>query len=422
MFIVRILKRLLVGCLALAAKGAFSQSLTFAVIGDLPYDRFSINDRGQFKAFEGLVDAITQDRSLQVLFHVGDIRSGTQPCHEAYNESIAKVLQKITIPVIYTPGDNEWADCHKEKAFGGRYNKDKRRIEYFVSASELRDVDPEVDETLAFRGGHPLANLRALRKRFFQPSVLRLANLKSISQDQVASQLPDFSEFVENRLVLQSETLFLTINLPGGSNNGTDPWYGEPSASAEQADHVRLRTAATQAWLEFGFKYAKENGAKSVIVLTQADMWDYDGHPLAKLHLTAFKPIIDTLVRLTQAFAKPVLLINGDSHVYRHDNPLAKGQPCFTESTAKGGVIEPCTKGNQQTQSYPNLDPFDNNPSMPLTTVTNLRRIVVHGERLPLEYLKIKVDYGRDAGGIGENFFGPFVWTRVGAAAISRRQ
>ena len=411
----RFLKLLALSSALFSVKLAFAQSLSFGVIGDLPYERFLINDRGQFKAFEALTATIASDRTVQLLFHVGDIRSGTQPCNEAYNERIATVLLKIEVPLIYTPGDNEWADCHKEKAFGGRYNSQKQAIEYFVAPSDLRVIDPAVVATMAFHGGHPLVNLSALRKRFFAPGLPLNADMTVLSQDQVATQSSAFSEFVENRLVLKEKTVFITLNLPGGSNNGTDPWYGAPLASAEQTEHVLLRTAANQAWLEFGFQYAQHHRAQSVIVLTQADMWDYDGHPLGKLHLTEFKPILDTLTRLSAAFAKPVLLINGDSHVYRHDNPLAGNQPCYTESLEKDGMVEACTASNQSKHSYPNLDPFDNNPQAPMTTVMNLRRIVVHGERLPLEYLKIDVDYSRTARGVGEDFFGPFSWTRLRA-------
>jgi hypothetical protein len=39
---------------------------------------------------------------------------------------------------------------------------------------------------------------------------------------------------VENVIFVQSRVLFVTINVPGGSNNDTDVWYGAPTASAAQ--------------------------------------------------------------------------------------------------------------------------------------------------------------------------------------------
>jgi hypothetical protein len=409
----RISEILLFACLSFAFKAALAQSLTFGVIGDLPYDRFSINDGGQFKAFGDLLDKIDNDKSLGFLFHVGDIRSGTQPCDQQYNDLIAGKLYAIRIPVIYTPGDNEWADCHKEKAFGGRYNSETRSIDYFVSPTVLSREDPAKVQTVSYQGGHPLANLRALRARFYKPSMLRHADLNVLSQETEPSQQPAFSEFVENRMFLIQDSLFITVNLPGGSNNGTDPWYGAPMAGPEQLAHVKLRNEATQAWLELGFRLAQEKQAKAVILLTQADMWDFDGHPSGSMHLTEFGPILNTLTKLSRSFSRPVLLIHGDSHAYRHDNPLAKDQACFTESLTSDGLIEACEARNRRALSYPNLDPYDNNPEKPPMQLLNFRRLVVHGERLPMEYLKVVVDHSLAERGIGENFFGPFQWIRA---------
>jgi hypothetical protein len=28
----------------------------------------------------------------------------------------------LPVPLVYTPGDNEWADCHKKKEGGGEYS------------------------------------------------------------------------------------------------------------------------------------------------------------------------------------------------------------------------------------------------------------------------------------------------------------
>ena len=42
---------------------------------------------------------------------------------------------------------------------------------------------------------------------------------------------------------------------------------------------------------------------------------------------SAFKPLVQTLIDESRAFDGPVYLVNGDSHVYNSDLPLAAGSP-----------------------------------------------------------------------------------------------
>jgi hypothetical protein len=54
------------------------------------------------------------------VIHVGDIHSGKDFCTEAYDNQIASLWQQFRKPVVYTPGDNEWSDCHKATSQAGR--------------------------------------------------------------------------------------------------------------------------------------------------------------------------------------------------------------------------------------------------------------------------------------------------------------
>jgi hypothetical protein len=60
-------------------------------------------------------------------------------------------------------------------------------------------------------------------------------------------------------------------------------------------------------------------------------MWDLDGKSPA--HLTGYEPFVASIAAHTTDFGQPVLLINGDSHVYRSDNPLSPTAGCTTEAT-----------------------------------------------------------------------------------------
>lgn len=138
-----------------------------------------------------------------------------------------------------------------------------------------------------------------------------------------------------------------------------------------------------------------EDGARAVVIQTQADMWDVDGKTVA--HLTFYKPFIDRIAARTRHFGKPVLLVNGDSHQYRSDNPLAKGAPCVIESSPTTQVA--CAD-----------DAYVNQPTG--EDVKNFHRIVVHGSTAPLEWLKMRIDPRATAAESSTNF-GPFSWSRV---------
>src|SRR5262249_50154239 len=133
---------------------------------------------------------------------------------------------------------------------------------------------------------------------------------------------PADAQYVENVLWEQNDIVFVTINVPGGSNNDADPWYKVPSATQAQLDERTNRTAADIRWLDQAFALARAEHAKGVVIVNQADMWDLDGKTTA--HLTNYEPIINAVATDTTAFRRPVLMLNGDSHLYRSDNPLSQ--------------------------------------------------------------------------------------------------
>jgi hypothetical protein len=53
-------------------------------------------------------------------FHVGDIKNGSSRCDDAYYSMIRSDFDRFVNPLIYTPGDNAWTDCHRVN--NGAYN------------------------------------------------------------------------------------------------------------------------------------------------------------------------------------------------------------------------------------------------------------------------------------------------------------
>jgi hypothetical protein len=353
-----------------AAADAGPKPWSFAAYGDSPYGT-SPTDTSQFEASPAFIDNINADPDVSLVTHVGDIHSGKQYCTEAYDRSIAQLWTRFADPVVYTPGDNEWSDCHKP-AEGGH----------------VRDAS---GQPVDYADGDPLDNLALVRSLFFAKpgETLGGGNLHVQSQARAYEPAhPEDAAHVENVMWQRKDVLFVTVNIPGGSNNDTDPWFG--SSSDRQANEVRLRTAADLRWIDAAFARAREDGSRAVVVVSQADMWDNEK---GADHLTQYEPLVRSLAEHTTALGKPVLMFNGDSHLYRSDNPLSPAAGCVTED-ANGSEV-PCTS---TANNHPGYD------------VPNFHRIVVHGSTFPLEWLKVTV--AQSDRSPGANAFGPFAWAR----------
>src|SRR4051812_13341206 len=195
---------------------------TVAVYGDAPYGT-TPTDNAEFEATPAFIDSVNADSSVSQVIHVGDIHSGKQFCTESYDRSIANLWTGFADPLVYTPGDNEWSDCHKVAEGGGTYNASTQRIDYVKDANG-NPVD--------YANGNPVANLDLVRSIFFpspgQP--LGGGKLRVTSQATAYDRAhPADAAYVENVLWKIRDTVFVTLNIPGGSNNDADIWYGAPT-------------------------------------------------------------------------------------------------------------------------------------------------------------------------------------------------
>jgi len=375
------------GMVALAQNGTplnpnSKNVLTVAVYGDSPYG-LTPTDATQTDKTAAFIETINGDPKVDLVIHTGDIHSGKQFCTEEYDLAIARLWQGFKDPLIYTPGDNEWSDCQKAGE-GGHVHVNGVPVDY--------------------ADGDPLANLALVRSIFFpRPGVSlggRKKQLLSQALDYAPGQSAD-AEYVENVMWEQSKVLFVTVNVPGGSNNDADNWFGAPR-TADQTNEISRRTQADLRWLDAAFKQATHDGAEAVLIDLQADMWDLDSKAVS--HLSNYEPIIESIAAHSLAFAKPVLLVNGDSHHYRSDNPLKAGQPCEFES---GADTVDCLTIPAAVDFTP--DAWNNHP---VYNVPNFHRVVVHGSTEPLEWLRLTVTPGATAVA-SSDAFGPFSWERV---------
>lgn len=277
----------LLACLAFLLSGsilASAETFKFVALGDMPYgDKAKTHPR--FRALIDLVNA----RQPAFTIHVGDIKSGSEPCSDAVLQEQLTFMNLFETALIYTPGDNEWTDCHREAA--GRFD--------------------------------PLDRLQRLREIFFsKPQSLGKASLKL---DRQSEAMPAHKTFVENARFVRAGVHFVTLHVVG-SNNGLEP------RDRRLANEFFDRDAANVAWLTDCFAKARAENAKAVVIAMQADMFEFDfGHFGKDAHLThsGYVNVAERLLQEARAFAKPVLLIYGDSHNFRVHTPFRKRAPAL---------------------------------------------------------------------------------------------
>jgi hypothetical protein len=386
---VTLLAALPAGVAVAAGRPAPSPASTLAVYGDSPYatcTRSTLTptcaDTAQFDGTDRFVDSINADPDVGLVLDVGDIHSGKEFCTQSYDQSIFDKWARFADPLVYTPGDNEWTDCHKAAQGGNRF---------YDAPANQQPVD--------YANGDPVANLSLVRSIFFPHPGVTLGTQKRLVLSQkflYDRRFPADANYAENVMWTQSDVLFVTLNVPGGSNNDSDTWYNadpinNPTPNTQaQIDERTQRTGADTRWLDLAFFLARIGKAKAVVIGAQADMWDPEKNsPVTGTHQDAYEPIVKSIADHTTDFAKPVLMFNGDSHVYKSDNPLDPTAACTTETGACSSVAF--------------LHPGYH--------VRNFHRVVVHGSSAPMEWLELTVDPSADAPP-SATAFGPFRWTR----------
>lgn len=232
-------------------------SFAFALLGDTPYSRLE-----ELR----LVEVLTQldaDR-LAFVLHVGDIKGGREPCSDTLLQHRRQILDGSAHPLVLTPGDNEWTDCHRYGA--GEFD--------------------------------PLERLEYLRRTFFSmPTALGRRRMPLERQ-------PGFPENARWRI---GPVEFVTLHVVG-SNDGM-------GAKAGNNDEWHARNAANRRWLDATLDEAVGRADALVIAIHANPGFGTrlrDGH----------KPFRRLLLDAARRFEGPILFAHGDTHRFRTDQPL----------------------------------------------------------------------------------------------------
>lgn len=324
-----------------AAPAGDDGAATYAVIGDMPYGKAKLDSMPQ------LISLINSDPAVQMVIHVGDIKSGSNSdCNDAYFATIKSLFDTFQDPLVYTIGDNEWTDCHVFSKNNGLHT--------------------------------PTERLQKIRTLFFPAPGRTLG----INPRAVFSQANDdaHADYVENVWWSQGDVLFAAMNITGSFNDlapwskVSPPWLVTPpdmpadwANYPSQADEFAARASANRDLIAQTFALATQRHARGVVLAFQADMWDPAEQVKNPATFNAgFSALVQQIGSLAAQFGRPVLLLEGDSHVWRTDKPFTPGTPQFAM--------------------------YANTPVAP-----NVTRLVVDGSSSPTSYTRLTINPAHNA-------------------------
>ncbi|HYH51043.1 MAG TPA: hypothetical protein VEG38_15960, partial [Acidimicrobiia bacterium] len=227
----------------------------FGLVGDTGYSSSSV------EKFLRVRDAMNA-ASLEFVGHVGDIKSGNDPCPDSVYTVNLERFNDFDHPLVYTPGDNEWRDC-----------SDKR-------------------DRLAF-----------LREVFY-PDDLSLG-------DRSLPLVRQSADFPENVVWHHGPVTFVTLHNVGSDNNARSSEFGP-------------RNEANLAWMDAAFDAARARNSAAVVIMSHANP-GFPPDAESRASKDGFEPHMEALRAHVQEWGRPVLYVHGDTHTYRVDHPTVLG-------------------------------------------------------------------------------------------------
>lgn len=238
----------------------------FVAFGDMPY-----RTPGDFERLENLISAVNAERPAFTV-HVGDVKNGILNCQSNYFLTIRRYFNQFEGPLIYTPGDNDWSDC--DRFLAGGYDTRERLAELrriFFSDARSMGIDPIPLQRQADRRTYP--------------------------------------DMVENAIWFHRGITFATVHMVGSDNNLGD-----------DRDEFEARDEANVAWIEAAFRQAQNEDSDGLVLFFHADIFSRFAPK------RSFANAIEAIVAGAESFDRPILLVNGDAHVYGIDHPIRQSE------------------------------------------------------------------------------------------------
>lgn len=288
---------LLTGCASVSNPDT-SAKFEIGFIGDQHYDAKSAS---QFPNI--LADMNRAD--LAFVVHVGDNGTpGRDSCKLETHSLRRDEFNQSRAPFVFTPGDNDWTDCHEAGMPGAMESLAKVREVFFQGESSLGQRTMPVTRQ---------------------------------------SSEPRYASYRENARWSMGGVLFVTLHMPGSNNN--------LGRTADMDAEYAARNTANIEWMRQAFEYAKKNNSRGLMLLTQANPRFEDAlpdrrrnaigiGPLSK-KLSGYADFRQALQKEVLAYEKPIVLVHGDTHYFRMDKPIVIND---NSGGRRGSMVENFTR------------------------------------------------------------------------------
>ncbi|MEK7320135.1 MAG: hypothetical protein AAB280_13760 [Pseudomonadota bacterium] len=250
-----------------------------------------IADTPQWPAAETDTTALFDMMNAQqvaMIVHAGGIKGDTESCGDTVLNARLQVLDDSPTPLLYVPGETDWAECQKPS--NGKFDAVER-------LNRLRELFFPLDTTLGRR------------------------TLPVVRQSDQAL----FRSYRENVRLVTGGVMLVGLNLPGDNNH----YRIEGGRNGEFED----RREANRQWLARAFSVAEQRDLPGIVVIAHADPlfgngWEKRGKP----------SLLDAFVRhgardgylefkrqlrdLSSKFSGQVLLVHASDNGFSVDKPL----------------------------------------------------------------------------------------------------
>jgi hypothetical protein len=277
-----------------SSASAVGATFNFAYVGDMPYVTSGAAADNTPAIMTAWVNDLNADPNVQFTAHSGDFKGGNDSCGDANVNTIYGYFNSLNKPFWYTPGDNDWTDCHRNT--NGNFS--------------------------------PLGRLANIRAKYFAtpaqtgPGVTHLTVNSQASSAVVADQ-----EFAENtwfnrdcvtfgdvHSVTSANGLLVPVTTAGGASSTFVETPGQDQA-ARNAEVAR-RTAANLNWIDAIFNAATASNSEGVFLMMQAEPNLNALDPVNVSAADEFASLRAKILARAATFNKPVIIAHGDQHVY----------------------------------------------------------------------------------------------------------
>jgi hypothetical protein len=388
---------------------AAGPSYSFGLVGDMPY----ASDYNATRMANWAADI--NGSGISFIAHSGDFKGGSDSCDDTNVNQIHTWYNAANVPVWYTPGDNDWTDCHR--------NSNGTNV---PTASNPAAGNATAAGSVSY---DPLSRLSKVRSIYFDPNPHQTntgggtpITLNTQKDSTVAAE----QAYEENTYFNRDCVTFGDVHSVTSANGLLTPVQGSVAKSSSSAyiktfadqaaydlaqtarnDEVAARTAADLNWVDKIFDAAIANNSEGVFLLMQAEPALLASQPASVSPYTLTSSALTaTFANLLMPTVEPAIL--GNDTVSGHDEFNALRKKIYDRAKAFGKQVV-IAHGDQHTRTVThNYLDYTPNPAVPsdpanLPALANTHRLENYGsnDTVPAasgaqNWLQVQVECGTD--------------------------